>query len=507
MNGSVSTWLSAADGASPWDRVHVVVAGIGVAGFAAADGLIEFGARVTVLDDVASAANSDKGQLLEVLGATVVLGPGSTAGLPADTNLVITTGWSPRTPLLVLAAQRGVPIWSEVELAWRLSRPAKVIPWLGITGTNGKTTTTQMLESMLTAAGLRTAAVGNIGRPVMETVLDPQPYDVLAVELSSHQLHWSHSLSLHSAAVLNLQPDHLEWHGGMAAYRDAKATIYERVQVSCIYNVADPATESMVEQADVVEGARAIGFTLGIPGLSMLGVVDDLLVDRAFVEQRRDSALELAKLDDIANPAPHNVANALAAAALARSFGVPAVAVRDGLRSVPLAAHKIQTIAEREGVRYVDDSKATNPHAAEAALSAFAPSSDDGQDPRRIVWIAGGQAKGTTFDDLIMKHGQHLRGAVLLGVDRGVIGDALSRHAPEVPAIVIESAETSAMAQAVLAAVSLARPGDAVLLAPGCASKDMYTDYAARGEAFAAAVRDLDPAHPASGGETGKAKE
>jgi UDP-N-acetylmuramoylalanine--D-glutamate ligase len=194
------TWLPQADGASPWEQAHVVVAGVGVSGFAAADGLLQFGARVTVLDDVTSPANADKGALLEVLGGTVRLGPGSTATLPADTDLVITTGWSPTAPLLAAALARGVPVWSEVELAWRLSRPAKPVAWLGITGTNGKTTTTQMLTAMLSASGLRTAAVGNIGRPVMEIVLDPEPYDVLAVELSSHQLHWSHSLALHSAA-------------------------------------------------------------------------------------------------------------------------------------------------------------------------------------------------------------------------------------------------------------------------------------------------------------------
>ncbi len=484
------SWLPAADGASPWEQAHVVVAGVGVSGFAAADGLLQFGARVTVLDDSASAANADKGALLEVLGGTVRLGPGSTATLPADADLVITTGWSPANPLLAAAAARGIPIWSEVELAWRLSRPAKVIPWLGITGTNGKTTTTQMLESMLQASGLRTAAVGNIGRPVMEIVLDPEPYDVLAVELSSHQLHWSHSLALHSAAVLNLQPDHLEWHGSYEAYSAAKATIYERVSVSCVYNVADPATERMVEQAEVVEGARAIGFTLGTPGPSMLGVVEDLVVDRAFIEQRRDSALELAKLSDITPFAPHNVANALAAAALARSYGVHPLAVRDGLRNVTLGSHKIQTVTERDGVRWVDDSKATNPHAADAALRAFG-STEPGDPAGQVVWIAGGQAKGTTFDDLVATHAGRLRGAVLLGVDRAVIGEALARHAPEVPVRVIEATDTRAMEQAVAAAASLARPGDVVLLAPGCASKDMYTDYAARGHAFVQAIRGL----------------
>ena len=489
-------WLPRADGTSPWSQVHVVVAGIGVSGFAAADGLLEFGARVTVLDDRADSANTDKATLLETLGGTVRLGPGSTAELPADADLVITTGWPASAPLLVQAAARDVPIWSEVELAWRLSRPAKVLPWLGITGTNGKTTTTQMLAAILSAAGLRTAAVGNIGRPITEMVLDREGYDVLAVELSSHQLHWSHSLARHSAAVLNIQPDHLEWHGSFAAYTAAKATIYERVQYSCVYNVADPETERMVEEAEVVEGARAIGFTLGTPGLSMLGVVDDLLVDRAFITQRRDSALELAKVSDVPGaaegrpPAPHLVANALAAAALARSFGVPATAVRDGLRATSLGAHKIQLVAERAGVRWVDDSKATNPHAADAALRAY--ESTGPGDAGKIVWIAGGQAKGTTFDELVSAHAGWLRGAVLLGVDRAVIADALARHAPDVPVKSIAADDTSAMAQAVAAADRLARPGDAVLLAPGCASKDMYTDYAARGEAFTAAVRELE---------------
>ncbi len=493
-------WLAVADRNSPWSRAVVVVAGVGVSGFAAADGLLEFGANVVVLDDADTEANREKATLLETLGATVRLGPGSTSALPAVAHLVITTGFAPAHPLLVQAARRAVPIWSEVELAWRLSRPDRIVPWLGITGTNGKTTTTQMLESILRAAGLRTAAVGNIGRPIMETVLDPEPCDVLAVELSSHQLHWSNSLALHSSVVLNLQPDHYEWHGGAQGYRDAKARIYSGVQHSCVYNVADPETERMVEEADVVEGARAIGFTLGTPGLSMLGVVDDLLVDRAFIEQRRDSALELAKIDDIHPAAPHNVANALAAAALARSYGVPAKAVRDGLRSVRVGAHKIELVAEHGGVRFVDDSKATNPHAADASLRAYgtvegdvgdAPPTGAGDARSKVVWIAGGQAKGTTFDDLVRAHRARLRGAVLLGVDRGLIADALARHAPEVPVIAISDGETRAMRQAVAAAVSLARPGDVVLLAPGCASFDMFSGYAARGDAFAEAVRDL----------------
>lgn len=489
----MKAWLATADRLSPWPQATVVVAGLGRSGFAAADGLLDLGARVVVLDESDSPANAEKAVVLELLDATVRLGPGATATLPDDADLVVTSpGWRPSAPLLAQAALRGIPVWGEVELAWRMSRPDRQVPWLAVTGTNGKTTTVGMLESMLTAAGLTTSAVGNVGRPIVEAVLDEVAYDVLAVELSSFQLHWTNSLSLHSAAVLNLAPDHLEWHADpagwppgatdpMAAYAADKARIYSGVTHSCVYNVADPATERMVEDAEVVEGARAIGFTLGVPAPSMLGVVDDLLVDRAFLPQRRDSAIEVAKLSDVVPYAPHNVENALAAAALARSFGVHPGAVAEGLRRLRLGDHRIQTVAEVGGVRYVDDSKATNPHAAAASLAAF----------DSVVWIAGGQAKGTTFDDLVTRVAPKLRAAVVLGVDRQVIADALARHAPEVPVSVIDVSDHGAMLQAVEWAASRAVPGDVVLLAPGCASKDMYPDYAARGDDFAAAVATL----------------
>ena len=470
-----------------------MVAGLGTSGFAAADGLMDLGAHVLVLDDADTAGNREKATVLEMLDVEVRLGPGATTQLPDDVDLVVTSpGWRPSAPLLAQAALRGIPVWGEVELAWRMSLPDRQVPWLAVTGTNGKTTTVGMLESMLTAAGLKTSAVGNVGRPIVEAVLDEVSYDVLAVELSSFQLHWTNSLSLHSAAVLNVAPDHLEWYADaagwppeaadpMAAYAADKARIYTGVQRACVYNVQDAATERMVEEAEVVEGARAIGFTLGIPGPSMLGVVDDLLVDRAFIEQRRDSAIELAKVSDVMPFAPHNVANALAAAALARSFGVPPTAVAQGLQRLRIGDHRIQTIAEAGGVRYIDDSKATNPHAAQASLSAF----------DHVVWVAGGQAKGTKFDDLVARVAPQLRAAVVIGVDREVIADALARHAPEVPVNVIDSMDHGAMQQAVKWAATQAQPGDVVLLAPGCASKDMYTDYAARGDAFAAAAKAL----------------
>lgn len=477
--------LAAADSTFDWSRVHAVVAGLGVAGFAAADGLLEFGAQVTVVDRSNTDQTAERAQVLETLGAVVRLGTGADQALPAGTDLVITTGLPPTQPMLVEAARASVPIWGEPELAWRLSGPDRQTPWLGVTGTNGKTTTTQMLASMLTAAGLRTAAVGNIGRPLMETVLDPQPFDVLAVELSSHQLHWSNSLALHSAAVLNLHADHLDWHGSEQAYVAAKAKIYERVSHACVYNTAQERTRELVADADVVEGARAIGFTLNVPDVSMVGLVEDILVDRAFIPQRQTSAVELGSVADLfpddptAGGAPHNIANALAAAALARSYGVSPTAVRDGLRAMQTGSHRMTTVKTIDGVRYMDDSKATNPNAADAALRTF----------ESVVWIAGGEAKGVDFDQLIIDHQHRLRSVVLLGVDAGRIADALARHAPQIPVVTVAESETGAMAQAVDAAAQRARPGDVVLLAPACASRDMYTDYAARGDAFSSAVQ------------------
>jgi UDP-N-acetylmuramoylalanine--D-glutamate ligase len=481
VTGSADSWLPEAHRHSPWHQLHVAVAGLGVAGFAAADALQHLGARVTVLDDQ-DGSGSERATLLEILGVTLRLGPGSSGTLPDDVDLLVTSpGWPPHLPIFAAAATRGVPVWGDVELAWRLRDPEHATPWLCLTGTNGKTTTVQMLDAMLRADGLRSVAAGNVGTPMCEVVMDPEPFDVVAVELSSHQLHWSHSLSAQAAAVLNVAPDHLSWHGDLQAYREAKARIYERCQVACVYNVEDPATRTMVEQADVVEGCRAIGFTLGIPDVGMVGLVDDVLADRAFIEQRRRNAAELARVSDVPTGAPHNVANALAAASLARAHGVAPASVQRGLRGFELDKHRISEVAVIDEVRYVDDSKATNPHAASASLHAF----------DSVVWIAGGLAKGATFDDLVTATRERLRGVVLLGADREVIADALSRHAPDVRVIDVPDTDTRAMERVVAAATSLAAPGDTVLLAPACASQDMFASYAARGDAFVAAVEQL----------------
>ncbi len=338
-----------------------------------------------------------------------------------------------------------------------------------------------MLDAILRAHGSRSIACGNVGLPIVEAVMDPEPYDVYAVELSSFQLHYTHTMAAQSAAVLNVAEDHLDWYTSMADYAADKGRIYERVQRACVYNAADPVTEQLVRDADVVEGARAIGFTLGVPAVGMVGVVDDVLADRAFIEDRDRNAAELCQVSDLASPAPHFVANALAAAALARSHGVSTLAVREGLSGFRPAGHRIAEVAVVDGVRYVDDSKATNPHAATSSLGAFDP----------VVWVAGGLAKGASFDDLVSTVRGRLRGVVLLGRDRGVIADALARHAPDVRVIEVEEADTSAMDRVVGAAADLAQPGDTVLLAPGCASMDMFANYGARGDAFAEAVRRL----------------
>ncbi|HQR78661.1 MAG TPA: UDP-N-acetylmuramoyl-L-alanine--D-glutamate ligase [Actinomycetota bacterium] len=463
-----------------WAGRRVVVAGIGIAGFACADALLQRGAEVVVRDDKDEAAQRNRGQILEVLGATVQLGGGHP--LPDADLLVVSPGLPPHAVLTQDALAAGMPVWGELELAWRVRDPDGA-PWLFVTGTNGKTTTTLMLDSMLRAAGLRCAAVGNIGVSLVETVLEPQPYDVLAVEVGAPQLPFVHTVSPHASACLNLAEDHVDFFGSFEQYRDAKARVYERTRVACVYNSQDQATIRMVEQADVVEGCRAIGFTLGAPARSEVGLVDGVLADRAFLAERETHALELATTDDVHPPVPHQIANALAAAALARSFGVAPQAVRNGLRRFEPAAHRIAEVGRIGGVLYVDDSKATNAHAADMSLGAY----------DSVVWIAGGLAKGQTFDALVRGHAGRLRGVVLLGADRGLIAEALRRHAPDVPVEEVSATDTGAMRDVVARAARLAHEGDTVLLAPGCASWDMFTDYAQRGRAFAEAVAGMEP--------------
>jgi UDP-N-acetylmuramoylalanine--D-glutamate ligase len=476
---------------SDWTGLRVAVLGLGMTGFAAADTLAELGAEVLV---VAGRAPDDRARLLDVLGIPLV-----TADLDAPPAelvahrpelVIVSPGFSPEHALLSWAAAESIPVWGDIELAWRLrDKVGAPAPWILVTGTNGKTTTVQLVATMLAAAGHRVAPCGNIGVPVLDAIRDPQGWDALVVELSSYQLHalptsGPGAPAPWSSVCLNIADDHLDWHGSASAYRAAKAKVYNNTKVACIYNKADLATMRMVEDAEVQEGARAIGFGLGVPGPSDLGIVDGILCDRAFLEDRFDSAIELTTVTDLAAAglaAPHIVANILAAAALARSFDVPPAAIRSALESFQLDSHRIEIVATANGISWVDDSKATNPHAADASLAAY----------DSVVWLVGGLLKGVDIDALVAKHVGRLRGAVVIGVERNELLAAFRRHAPTLRVIEIDSDDTGqVMPTAVSRAATLAEAGDVVLLAPAAASMDQFASYAERGAKFAQAVHN-----------------
>lgn len=478
-----------------WKGLRVAVLGLAQTGFSAADTLAELGADVLVVTEEAA---EEYARLVPVIGARMLVVPltevpGALVDFAPEV-VVASPGFAPHHPVIRWVQEQGIALWGDIELAWRVRdkvlRPdGTPADWVFVTGTNGKTTTTRMAATMLVAAGLRAAPCGNIGVPVLDAVRDPAGFDVLVIELSSHQL-WYLSLasatgqpSPASAVCLNLADDHLHWHGSFAAYRDAKAHVYRDTRVACIYNKADAATMRMVEDADVVEGARAIGFDLGVPGPSDLGVVDGILVDRAFLDERRTSALELmtvADLDARGLAAPHIVQNVLAAAALARSLGVPPEAVRDAMDGFRLDPHRIEVVATAGGVRWVNDSKATNPHAASSSLAAYPGA----------VWIVGGLLKGVDISALVADRGSRAKAALVIGAERDEVLSAFRRHAPEVPVYEVVPGETEdVMTRAVALAASVATDGDTVLLAPAAASFDQFVSYADRGRLFAEAVQ------------------
>ena len=465
---------------SDWSAYRFGVVGLGVAGFACADALSQVGAQTWAIDASTDQSVTEKATLLEMLDVHVQTG--AAAALPTELDvLVVSPGLRPSHPIITDAQARGIVVWGELELAWRLRDEQRNVPWLAVTCTNGKTTTTLMLESILRADGRHAVAAGNIGNSVVHTVMDPDGPDVIALEVGAPQMPFTSSMSPYASVCLNIAEDHVDHFGSFDAYVQTKGRTYQNTQVAAVYNVQDPATERLVEQADVVEGCRAIGFTLGTPGLSMLGVVEDVLVDRAFIDNRASHAQELATFDDIHPFAAHNVANALAAAALARAYGVQPSAVRDGLRTFEPAGHRIAPAGEINGVRFIDDSKATNTHAAETSLASY----------EHVVWIAGGQAKGQSFDGLVGTMAKRMRAAILLGEDRHIIRDAFARLAPHVPVVEIADSTPDALDDVVRESLRFAQSGDVVLLAPGCASWDMFRNYGHRGDRFVEAVRKI----------------
>jgi UDP-N-acetylmuramoylalanine--D-glutamate ligase len=474
----------------------VLVAGGGVTGKAVLAALARFGAAATLCDD-------DPATLRRYAenGVATVAASTATRQVPECALVVTSPGFSPATPLLAAAATAGVPIWGDVELAWRLDAAGHYGPprrWLVVTGTNGKTTTTSMLHAMLTAGGRTSLLCGNIGSPVLDALAEDslaEPAELLAVELSSFQLHWAPSLRPEAGVVLNIAEDHLDWHSTMAEYTTAKARVLDgRVAV---VGLDDSRAAALL---DTAAAPVRVGFRLGEPAVGELGVRDGELVDRAFADD-----LALLPAGSIPVPGPVGVLDALAAAALARCVGVRPAAIRAAISSFRVGRHRAEVVAVADGISYVDDSKATNPHAAEASVLAYP----------RVVWVAGGLLKGTSVDAEVARIASRLVGAVLIGRDRGQVAEALSRHAPDVPVVHVVTGEdagmdatavvsganvtevrhsngdlgTRVMTAAVAAARGLARPGDTVLLAPAGASFDQFSGYADRGDAFAAAVR------------------
>ncbi|CAN5449033.1 UDP-N-acetylmuramoyl-L-alanine--D-glutamate ligase [soil metagenome] len=479
---------------------RVLVVGAGVTGKAVLSALTPLGALADLTDDRPMALEPFAYDGVRVLDAD------SAAARVAEYALVVTSpGLPPNAPVLTAAAAAGVPVWGDVELAWRLDQSGRYGPprrWLVVTGTNGKTTTTSMLQAMLTAAGLRSLLCGNIGDPVLD-VLD-QPSELLAVELSSFQLHWSSSLRPEAGVVLNVAEDHLDWHGSLEHYAQAKAkALAGRVAV---VGLDDPIASGLLAGAPAVVKT---GFGLGAPDEGEFGVRDGWLVDRAFSDGEH-----LAPVDSIRVAGPVGVLNALAAAALARAVNVPAEAIATALAHFEVGHHRAEVVAHSGGITYVDDSKATNPHAAEASILAYP----------RVVWVAGGLLKGASVDQTVARVADRLAGVVVLGRDREVVAEAIRRHAPDVPVVAVvtgedavvhgatvvketegsvvtrvisaqgESLSGSALGERLMAAVvaaarDLAAPGDTVLLAPAGASFDQFDGSAHRGNAFAAAVR------------------
>lgn len=448
--------------------VSVLILGLGVAGTSALSVCRDLGARPVTMDARGHADHRDLSGI-DLSGIDIC---------------VASPGFAPHTPELTAVAAAGIPIWSEIELAWRV-RSADV-PWVLVTGTNGKTTTAQMTGAIARAAGMDVAVCGNIGVPAIDAARGA--HDLLVVEVSSWQLQYSHTVSPDAAVCLNIDMDHLDWHGTFQHYRDAKARVYRHTRVACLYPVDDTVIATMVEEADVVAGCRAVGLTLSTPAVSQLGLVEDLVVDRAFSDRRATAAEPLVELDDLRHLVsgdlpPYLVVNALAAAGLARAVGVPTSAVAEGLRGFSLDGHRTMLVTRSDGVAWVDDSKATNAHATVAAFQGTAPGS--------VVWIAGGDAKGQQFDALVSTVRARLRAVVLIGDDPAPLSSALTEHAADIPVTRIEPGDT-VMQRAVDAARTFARTGDTVLLSPASASFDQFRNYAHRGELFAAAVEALE---------------
>ena len=442
---------------------RVVVLGLGATGLSAARWAARRGARVAVADtrpDPPRAAQL-RAELPQI---AITAGPISDATLAGAELIIISPGLAKDQPSILAAVDRGVELVGDIEIFARALPPGQRL--LGITGSNGKTTVTSLVAELLRAAGLRVAAVGNIGEPVLDALGAyergaPWP-DVLVVELSSFQLETTTSLKPSAATVLNVTENHLDRYAGIDAYAAAKARIFAGGGEQ-ILNRDDPRSLAMRLPKRVVHT-----FGGGIPeGEDDWGLVQT----KGSLRLARGGALLLAA-SELSLVGRHNLLNALAALALASTVTKIDKKILGALSAFRGLPHRMERVAEIGGVLFVNDSKGTTVAATLAALDGL---------ERPAVLIAGGEGKGQDFAPLKAGVNAHCRAVVLIGRDAPAIAAALSGASPPIEA-------APALEVAVARAVTRAQPGDAVLLSPACASLDMFRDYAERGDRFKAAV-------------------
>jgi UDP-N-acetylmuramoylalanine--D-glutamate ligase len=446
-------------------RAKVLIIGGGVTGTSVADLLEGLGSEISILDE-------------SLLADERFIGPDDAFSQMWDLA-ILSPGWRPNHPFLELLRGKGVPFLSEIDLAWYLKN--ELCPsqkWLAITGTNGKTTTVEMTTAMLRAGGRSATACGNVGDTVIGAVVGEMNFEFLVLELSSFQLYWSDLPEFEACAILNIADDHTDWHGSFQNYMDAKLRILKRTRIGILN--ADDAT--VVEGTSLWHGKKFF-YSLNAPKPGELGIVEDLLVDRAFVADTDEAGL-IAELADVQPGSAHNISNTLAAAGLALSVGIAHPTIRKAIQVFRPGRHRIELVGEKDGVRWINDSKATNPHAAAASLNASTST----------IWIAGGLAKGAAMHDLVLHGAGHMKAAILIGKDRELIAAELIKHSRHVEIIRVDhlaGEDTSLMEKVVIQAAKLARSGDTVLMAPACASMDQFVSYADRGDQFCEAVRKI----------------
>ena len=455
-----------------FSKSRILILGGGVTGSALAHSLTRRGAVIAIADD----KKIEDSSFPTCSTDAIEIGEWE--------SVVVSPGWKPSHPLIKKFMAANVMITNEIDLAWQIKQEeAPHQRWFALTGTNGKTSTVEMAAAAMRAGGLHATACGNVGETVIAAVESKEKYEVLVLELSSFQIHWMKSAQFNASAILNIADDHTDWHGDFEEYARTKISLLDSSSTGILN-----ADDAEVVKRSVHWKGRKVFFTLDTPGPGEIGVVEELLVDRAFVADPQEAAM-ICELNEIKPTVPHNVSNALAAAGLARAAGVNHESIRSALANFTPGRHRIEEIHSAEGISWIDDSKATNPHAASASIMSALS----------VVWIAGGLAKGARIDDLVKRCNKRIKAAVLIGEDRAMIAHALREYAPHVAIVEINtpadyhigSSDNSLMEDVVQAARSFAVEGDTVLLAPACASMDQFINYADRGDRFAQAVKKV----------------